>query len=239
VPLHQPLPSTPLTHEAKALKDTRVLPLIHCICTAETHRLDSCSLLRLFEATLPPFSSGRPLLPPLHSLLHSQPSHSSSALRISNHWKPIESPLATAFPRQRLLRARRPRTRRVDGRASTPVDAAMRGCWRARSLHTEANYCLTELIYFAELAPVSATTRHGTIATRRDLPPPHSPFSRSTTTLHRRRPNSDSFFHLHSPTGLTSHCVFDLLTVLPVSTIDLSYYGPLRAASLTRSPCRT
>jgi hypothetical protein len=37
VPLHQPLPSTPLTHEAKALKDTRVLPLIHCICTAETH----------------------------------------------------------------------------------------------------------------------------------------------------------------------------------------------------------
>lgn len=166
------LPSTPLTHEAKALKDTRVLPLIHCICTAETHRLDSCSLLTALRSHAASLLSGRPLLPPLHPLLNSQPSHSSSASRISNHWKPIESPLATAFPRQRLLRARRPRTRRVDGRASTPVDAAMSGCRRTRSLHTEANYCLTELIYLAELAPVSATTRHGTIATRRDLPPP-------------------------------------------------------------------
>jgi len=68
---------------------------------------------------------------------------------------------------------------------------------------------------------------------------PPSPSSRSSTKLHRRRANSDSFSHLYAPTGLTSHCVFDPLTALTVFTRDMSYYGRLRAASLTRSPCRT
>lgn len=60
-----------------------------------------------------------------------------------------------------------PRTRRVDGRASTPVDDARSGGRRPRFFHTDANPCLTELISLAELAPVSARRHHGTIATRR------------------------------------------------------------------------
>lgn len=157
----------------------------------------------------------------------------SSSMRsfrdILRRWKPVESPLATgcfiSSPASPLCPSHSTPSRydvAVDTLASTRQP-------ESQSLLNGASFTLFDTLMYP---------RGGIMEHSHYIAASSPPLLLSTKQLHCRA-YSNLFFPLVVPAGLTSYCVIDPLTALATSTSDLSYYGPFRAAPLTRSLCRT